>query len=359
MKIERRDSSLRRIPSNILLCVIVSFCLAHSTPTEATVKLRINTTHGLANAKGAVLDAGLTLGTEVSVTASSPFNGTPFLPPDQFVDDAKSVGATILSSSFSNWNFTHDSDGYEKLTNNGMVHVFAYEPRRPQPWNAPPPAAFVTVNKNGGKSGGGIEFGVPTTYMQGKGKSDTPSGATSQLAGLMACLKHTHPLWNWFDIKAALRATASNYANGYDPTNYGYGGIDYHAANTLRDAATLPLFAPAAVILRQRENQLSFAINAFKQSRRYTEVLFTFATRPLLQHKELTFAEIIAMGGSLVYSNLSANASTYSYQVPSIDTSFLVWFTQDAHGLFSQIEPYSIIGPIQPQPNNPLRGLRP
>ncbi|MDD5758970.1 MAG: hypothetical protein PHI06_07790 [Desulfobulbaceae bacterium] len=228
-----------------------------------------------------------------------------------------------------------------------MVHVFAYEPRQPQPWDAPPPASFVTVNTTEGKSGGGIEFGVPTTYMQGKGQSDTPSGVTAQLAGLMASLKYSHPLWNWFDVKAALRATASNYATGYNPLAYGYGSIDYYAANTIRDAATLPLFAPAAVVLGREGARLSFAINSFRQSRRYTEVLFRFATRPRPQPKELTLADINTMGGHLVFSNLRTDASTYSYQVPSKVASFLVWFTQDVHGIFSRIESYSIIDPIE------------
>lgn len=334
----------RAIASAIFFAVAICLCQAQAAP--APVKLRINTMHGLGNAKGAVLDAGLTLETEVSVTASSPYNGTPFLPPDKFADDALAAGASILSSSFSNWDFSYDSDGYEKLTANGMVHVFAYEPRRPQPWNAPPPATFVTVNKIGGKSGGGIEFGVPSTYMGGKGKSDTPSGVTAQLAGLMACLKYAHPLWNWFDTKAALRTTAANYATGYDPAAYGYGAIDYRAANALRHATELPLFAPAAVVLRQRGDQLVFSINAFKQSRRFTETLFAFARRPSPGSKELTRAEISAMGGQPLFSNLDEQSNTYSTRLTGPETRFLVWFTQDAHGIFSRLEPYSIIGPI-------------
>jgi hypothetical protein len=330
----------------VLLSAIAPLCLTQDTPACTLVRLRINTRHGIENAKGAVLDAGLELDSEISVTASSPFNGIPFLTPDKFVEDAKEAGALILSSSFSSWNFTYDTDGYEQLTANGMVHVFAYEPRQPQPWNAPPPAAFVTVNMSGGKSGGGIEFGVPRTYMQGKGGSNTPSGVTAQLAGLMACLKYSHPVWNWFDIKAALRATATNYANGYNPAESGYGVIDYPAANRIRDAAKLPLFAPAAVVLRQRGDQLVFAINAFKQSRRFTETLFAFADRPAPQTRDLTLTEITAMGGQQLYSNYDEQVNTYAYRLSSADTPYFVWFTQDASGIFSRIEPYSIIGPV-------------
>ena len=338
--------SLRKTSSAIVLSALVLACLAHPTTAGTLVKLRINTMHGLENAKGAVLDSGLRLDTEVSVTASSQFNGTPFLPPDKFIEDAKAAGALILSSSFSNWNFTYDTEGYEKLTANGMVHIFAYEPRQSQPWQAPPPAAFVTVNKLGGKSGGGIEFGIPSTYMGGKGQSNTPSGVTAQLAGLMACLKYSHPDWNWFDVKAALRITAANFATGYDPAAYGYGVINYRAADDLDDAAKLPLFAPAAIVIRQRDAQITFAINSFKQSRRFADALFAFATRPASQLKELTLTEINAMGGQHLFSNFDDETNSYTYRVTSAETAYFVWFTQDARGAYSRIEPYSIFGPV-------------
>lgn len=340
------SSFRQKIAHIILLATVGLIGISQAVSASQMVHLRINTMHGFKNAQGAVLDTGLHLGTEVSVTASSKHNGTPFLPPDQFVDDAKAVGATILSSSFSNWDYSYDSEGYEKLTDNGMIHVFAYEPRHPQPWNAPPPAAFATVNKIGAQSGGGIEFGVPSTYMEGKGRSNTPSGVTAQLAGLMACLKYLHPTWNWFDVKAALRATAGNYNSGYNPEHYGYGAINYHAANALKDAWKLPLFAPSAVLLRQSEDQLTFIINGFRQSRRYTEVLFAFSARPPPQQQELTLAQITALGGHLVFSNLATDANIFSFRVTSAETRYLVWLTQDVRGNFSRIEPYSIFGPI-------------
>ena len=315
------------------------------------VGLRINTTHGMSNAKGAVLDAGLKLTAEVAVTASSQSDGNPFLPPGKLIADAKAVGATILSSSFSGWQTTLDSLGYLPLTANSMVHVYAYEPKKTQPKKAPPPAAFVTVNKIGGKSGDGIEFGVPTTYMNGKGMSTTPSGVTAQLAGLMACLKYLHPTWNWFDVKAALRSTAANYATGYDPDRYGYGSIDYHRANALTDAARLPLFAPAAVPFTtkpQPGNQINFFVNSFKQTRRSTDALFKFTARPTVHLQELTLPEITARGGEWVFSgDLSKTKNIYTYSAMTAENSYFVWFTADANGSYSRIEPYSIIGPVK------------
>jgi len=327
-----------------------AFSIAAPAVAGSPVGLRINTSHGLSNAQGAVLDAGLKLTTEVSVTASSHSNGTPFLPPDKLLADAKSIGATIMSSSFSGWRAAFDSLGYLPLAANNMVHVYAYEPRKTQPANAPPPAVFVTVNKIGGKTGDGIEFGVPTTYMNGKGMSATPSGVTAQLAGLMACLKYLHPAWNWFDVKAALRSTASNYASGYDPERYGYGSIDYHRANALKDGEQLPLFAPAALPFTtraQEAGQINFFINSFRQSRRLTDALFTFSVPPPVQLQELTLPEITALGGKWVFSgDLSKSKNIYTYRAITRETLYFVWFTVDTNGSYSRIEPYSIIGPV-------------
>ena len=335
-----------RKPLFLALAAIACLCIANSVDSAAPVRLRINTSHGLENAKGAVFDAGLS-SSEVLVTPSSPDNGKSYLPPDKFADDARSAGATILSSSFAGWNYLYDSAGYQQLAANGMLHVYAYEPRKPQPPAAPPPASFTTVNLIGGTTGGGIEFGVPTDYMHGKGQSASPSGVTAQLAGLLACLKYRHPTWNWFDVKAALRATAANYPASYDPHKYGYGAINFQDANAIADEAQLALFAPAVVILGQKEDRLVFQINPFKQTRRFTDVVFNFAMRPVATHKELTLAEITAMGGEYLFSSyLYKDANYYSYRMTRGETTYLVWFTQDASLMFSRIEPYSIFGPI-------------
>lgn len=288
----------------LFLTLITAVCLwwPHPVGAGSPVRLRINTSHGLSNAIGAVNDAGLSA-PEVPVTPSSP--------------------------------------------NNGTLHVYAYEPLKSQPPEAPPPAAFSTVNKIGGTTGGGIEFGVPAHYMHGKGQSTTASGVTAQLAGLLACVKYRHPTWNWFDVKAALRMTASNYPTGYDMHNYGYGAIDFVKATALANEAQLALFAPAAIILGQKGDRIFFKINPFRQSRRFTDVVFTFPKRPNPTQKELTLEEITAMGGrSLFSSYLYKDSSTYTYRAPGGETAYLVWFTQDVSLKFSRIESYAIFGPF-------------
>ncbi|MDD2851397.1 MAG: hypothetical protein PHY09_05765 [Desulfuromonadaceae bacterium] len=285
--------------------------------------------------------------TDVIVTPSSAFNGKPFLPPGKFIQDAREVQASILSSSFSGWDYGFDTLLYSSLTKNGLVHVYAYEPRKIQPSSAPPPAAFVTVNVYGKKTGGGIEFGVPKGYMGGKGQSNTPSGVTAQLAGLMASLKYNHPDWNWFDIKAALRATASNFPTGYNSEKSGYGSIDYQSANLLTDSGTLPLFPPAALMRTAENNRVVFAINSFKQSRRAADALFKFRMRPLPMLKDLTLAELNAMGGQLqLTGNRAGTTNSFVMQLPNNEMTYFAWLTKDAKGLFSRLEQYSILGPI-------------
>jgi hypothetical protein len=324
------------------------------------VRVRINTTHGLENARGAIIDAGLNVTTDVIVTPSSEFNGRPFLPPDKFALNARTVQATIMSSSFSGWDYLFDTTQYRNLSQHGLVHVFAYEPRKPQPPNAPPPVVFVTVNLTGGKSGDGIEFAIPKGYMNGKGQSDTPSGVTAQLAGLLASLKYTHPQWNWFDIKAALRMTAANFATGYDPRTSGYGTIHFQNANMLTDARQLPLFPPASVMRTAPNNTVVFAVNSFKQTRRTADALFKFRMRPFPLLKELTLEELTNIGGHLLYTgDLSETTNVLSLQLNNGESAYFVWLSKDANGLYSRIEPYSILGPIQfPQENKSMYGPR-
>jgi hypothetical protein len=324
------------------------------------VRARINTSHGLENALGAVKDVGLSVTTDVIVTPSSEFNGRPFLPPDKFILDAQSVHATILSSSFSGWDYRFDTQLYKKLTEHDLVHVYAYEPGKTQPSNAPPPAAFVTVNLYGGKTGGGIEFGIPRGYMNSHGQSDTPSGVTAQLAGLMASLKYNHPDWNWFDIKAALRTTASNFPTGYNSGKSGYGAIDFQAAHALTDSSHFPLFPPAALMRPAKNNTVVFAINSFKQKRRVADALFKFRMRPFPMLKDLTLAELTALGGKLLFTgDHSETTNSLTVQLASNEMTFFVWLSKDSTGKYSRIESYSILGPLLFTPEKTTVGTGP
>lgn len=346
----------------VALCVSVCIVtgLIINSAACAPIRVRINTAHGLGNAIGAVTDAGLSVTKDVIITPSSDMNGRPFLPPDKFIPDAQSVQATILSSSFSGWDYLFDTGLYPLMSKSGLVHVYAYEPRKPQPPGVPPPAVFVTVNLCGGKTGDGIEFGITKGYMSGRGQSDSPSGVTAQLAGLMASIKHTHPEWNWFDVKAALRATAANFSNGYNPHASGYGCINYRAANALTDAGLFPLFPPASVMRTTPNNTVIFAVNSFKQTRRVTDALFKFRMRPFPKLKDLSLDELTALGGQLLYTGDRSEANNLlALQVANNEPTYFVWLSKDSKGMYSRIEPYSILGPVLFSPvQNPRYGPR-
>jgi hypothetical protein len=335
----------------MVLGVVAGSC-AHAV-AGTRLHLRTNTAHGLEHARGAVTDSGLLLDRDIQVSASSSFDGRPFLSPEKFIADAEAAGATILSSSFSGWHYPFDSLLYTSMVRKGMVHVYAYEPRQQQPQGVPPPAVFVTVNMVGGKSGPGIEFGVPKQSLGG-GKAATPSAITAHLAGLMAVIKYRHPDWNWFDVKAALRATASNFAAGYNDQQYGYGTIDFVAADSLHTAARLPLFPPAA-LMRRRGTQVTFLVNSFQQTRRSSDALFRFRSPPRPVYREVTLPEIVAGGGQLLFAgDLAKTSNALTLQLQQEESAYYVWFSKGIDGLYSRIEPYSIIGPLSFSPE-PLR----
>jgi hypothetical protein len=183
---------------------------------------------------------------------------------------------------------------------------------------------------------------------------------TAQLAGLIASIKYTHPDWNWFDIKAALRMTAANFATGYDPRTSGYGVIHFQNATMLTDAGQLPLFPPAAVMRTAPSNKVVFAVNSFKQTRRTADALFQFRTRPFPLLKELTLNELTDVGGHLLYTgDLSETTNSLTLHITANEPVFFVWLSKDARGLYSRIEPYSILGPVQfPRENKQLYGPR-
>ncbi|HIJ96730.1 MAG TPA: hypothetical protein HPP94_13530 [Desulfuromonadales bacterium] len=96
-----------------------------------------------------------------------------------------------------------------------------------------------------------------------------------------------------------------------------------------------------------RNNTVIFAINSYKQTRRTADALFRFRMRPIPTLKELTLAELSAMGGQLLFSgDRSVSTNSYAVQIPNDEMSHFVWLSRDARGVYSRIEPYSILGPV-------------
>jgi hypothetical protein len=67
----------------------------------------------------------------------------------------------------------------------------------------------------------------------------------------------------------------------------------------------------------------------------------------------LTLNDITALGGSYLFSSyLSREKTTYIHRLSPTESTYFVWFTQDRHGNYSRIEPYSILGPFTGSASN-------
>ena len=138
----------------------------------------------------------------------------------------------LFSVSFTE--FQPDSSTEYDLTNTyDFTQNYAYTNSPPVAIGTPPPA-FQTAP---GISGPGTEWAIDTNVITTGGGSI--SCETAANAGIMASLRYNHPSWNWFDVKAALRQTGTNWTTGYNPNNNGFGTVEYAAANAFTNSQLL------------------------------------------------------------------------------------------------------------------------
>lgn len=207
----------------------------------------------------------------------------------------------------------------------------------------PPPVTMVTAsspNSSNGGSGWGMEFGLSASY---KGLDTTEdSWVSAEMSGLLVGLKSNHPTWNWFDIKGALRQTASQWATGYSSTQFGFGTIDWDSANAIASTSSLYLQGPGVGIMNYGYYAV-ISLYPYRQTRRSVEVLYSVSSVYSWPVKnEYTATDIAASGGTLLYtSNGTDVVPMYSY-VPAVSgTVTLVAFTKDASGNYSRVEGFS------------------
>lgn len=212
------------------------------------------------------------------------------------------------------------------------------------PNNTPP--SFMTAPGGGGwPSKQGVEWTIdPTLFCV-----STLSCLTAANAGIMAVLRYQHPTWNWFDIKAALRQTGTNWSTGYDRNNYGFGQVNHATATAFTNAEIL-LQSPSVATSTSAYGQFKFTVYPFKQTRRVKEVLFQFDTNPGFQANELTLTQIQALGGTKVTEYTGTTATTTTPIYTAFTNDYFVWFTadnaSDTAARFSRIDTYSILGPL-------------
>jgi hypothetical protein len=167
------------------------------------------------------------------------------------------------------------------------------------------------------------------------------------MSGVLAVLKSNHPTWAWGDIKGALRQTASNWVTGYTPNNsvgpgYGFGNINYDAANAISSTAGIFLQSPGLQIFPHGYYAM-LTLYPFKTTRRVKEVVYIGGTWPAASTvNELTAAQIASAGGTLVYTSNGIDVKpTFSYAPAATGTAQFTALTLDASGNGSRVESFT------------------
>jgi hypothetical protein len=240
-----------------------------------------------------------------------------------------------------------DPTYYPSLSTTGQILSigFALQVGGLLPTGTAPPTATTTASAPNSTNGGtwwGIEFGLSSSYFGLDTSAD--SWVSAEMAGFLAALKYEHPTWNWFDIKAALRQTASNWATGYSHTAYGYGFIAWIDANAIGSPSQLYLQPPGMRIVNNGSS-LSGTLYPYRQTRRVNEVVYSVALSYQWPVKnEYTAADLSASGGTLIFtSDRTDHTPQFTYQATTTGTVNLVAFTNDGAGHYSRVEEFSVM----------------
>jgi hypothetical protein len=206
---------------------------------------------------------------------------------------------------------------------------------------------FVPNGVSGCGYGTGIEFSMTPGY---KGfATGSPSGTTEAMTGVYSMLKTNHMSWTYADVKAALRQTADSWGAGYapyhaSPLGFGFGNINYDAANALSGPSAIYLQAPGMSV--QNHGYFAYVtVYPFLTTRRAREKVFVGGTWPAASTlNEMTAAQVTAAGGTLIYDSAGATgAQTFSYAPAASGTAVFTALTLDASGNASRVETFSQI----------------
>jgi hypothetical protein len=253
----------------------------------------------------------------------------------------------VLNESFGGYSTTLEFDDYATLASANATLSHPYARSNPAPKTPPPVATVVSSapNSANGGTGPGIEFALPANYKGLDTSAD--SWVSAEMAGLLAALKFNHPGWTYPDIKAALRQTAANWASGYSSSFFGYGAIDWDAANALASTSALYLQPPLLLATLANNAQILVTVYPFRQTRRaYENVYVVPAGYSWPLKNEYTTADIVASGATLVFSSQGSNAVTPSgiaNMLAQPGTYQMIGFTTDGLGNFSRVEAFSAV----------------
>ena len=237
---------------------------------------------------------------------------------------------------------TPDSLYYATLTAQGALFSLPYGSAGPSATRSGPPIAASytsSTNSSDGSTGWGIEWGLSAGYL-GLNTSDDSHDAPA-VSGFIAALEYNHATWNPYDVKAALRITASRWVTGYDHTHYGYGLLNWSAANVV---ATLYL-QPPGVAIQNFGYYAVVTLYPFRQTRRSVEVVYSVpASYSWPVKNEYTLADLTASGGTLIYtSNGTDGVPQFTYAPAATGTVTFAAFTSDGSGGYSRHEEFTDI----------------
>jgi hypothetical protein len=209
------------------------------------------------------------------------------------------------------------------------------------PDGTPPPTyntATSSPNSGNGGTGWGIEFGLSSGYLGLDTSEDSWNSAA--MAGFLAALAYRHSSWSWFDVKAALRQTASNWHAGYSHTAYGYGFIDWNAANAIASPGALYL-QPPGLQIDLTDTTADLTLYPFRQTRRHHEEIYSidpaYSWPP--GRNEMTTADLAAARATLLYSSNSTDVIP-KVSIPRVPI-WIAAFTTDGTGHYSRFEEFS------------------
>lgn len=253
----------------------------------------------------------------------------------------------VISASYCCYMASYDLTYYASLQ--GIQGIFssplAIKVGGALPLGTPPPVSFISSssqNSTNGGSGWGIEFGLSASYLGLNTSED--SWVTAQLAGFAAALKVNHPTWNWFDIKAALRQTGGQWATGYNFSAFGYGFVNWPAANSLTGTGPGVMWLqPPGMYVTNNGFYAAITLLPFRQTRRVNEQIYSVSAAYSWPVKnEYTASDIAASGATLLYTSNGTDMTPVFNFVASVTGSItFVAFTLDGAGEFSRVEAFS------------------
>jgi len=354
----KKRKSKKKIYLNIILILILSttFFNFGVKDANAVIKILSNSRHAFSNITSTIdtlLGSGH-IGVDIIVHSTNLTSGytsccSPVFNTSAIYYDEAGVGVAsqapyqIYTSSFDT-GLGDTTTQYNQYDGIDFMHNLAFTTSP----NTIPPVFITAPGGNGWASSPGVEWTLDGSEFS---VGTTLSSLTAANAGMMTVIRHNNPTWNWFDVKAALRQTGTNWATGYNTTDYGFGVVSYASSTALTDNEIL-LQPPSVATSTSSLGQLQFIVYPFKQTRRVKEVLFQFSstTPPTFQSNELTLAEIQTLGGTKVGEYTKTTATIANPVFSAVTDKYYVWLTadnsDDSLANFSRIETYGILGPL-------------